>query len=114
MGKNKEEIISYAMKELIGKGNLEIVTGTFATNYVAHAGEQYYSGHAVMKGFANQLRSAIPDIRVLDIEFLSENVTTITWQRILTGTHEVEMQGIPPPGKKVKWVDMVVTRFENG
>jgi predicted ester cyclase len=23
------------------------------------------------------------------------------------------MQGIPPSGKKVKWVDMVVTRFEN-
>jgi predicted ester cyclase len=23
------------------------------------------------------------------------------------------MQGIPPSGKKVKWVDLVVTRFNN-
>lgn len=108
---DKEEQIKYAFDELIGKGNLGIVGAIFATDYVAHAGEKEYCGHSFIKRFAAQLRAAIPDIRVIELKFLSQNIDTIVWQRTLTGTHEVEMQGIPPSGKKVKWVDMVVTRF---
>ncbi|MCG8380602.1 MAG: ester cyclase [Gammaproteobacteria bacterium] len=107
------EKIRYAIEELIEKGNLGIVDKTFATDYIAHAGEKEYSGHSFIKRFANQLRTAIPDIRVVEVRFLSQDVNTIAWQRTLTGTHKVEMQGIPPSGKKVKWVDMVVTRFKN-
>lgn len=113
MDKNKEEQIRYACDELIGKGNLGIVDEVFASDYVAHAGGKEYSGHSFIKRFANQLRTAIPDIRVVEVKFLTQDVNTIVWQRALRGTHEVEMQGIPPSGKKVKWVDMVVTRFKN-
>jgi predicted ester cyclase len=113
MDNNKEEIIGYAIEELVGKGNLGIVDETFATDYVAHTGEKEYSGHSFITRFTNQLRTAIPDIRVVEVQFLAQDVNTIVWQRTLSGTHEVEMQGIPPSGKKVKWVDMVVTRFNN-
>lgn len=114
MGKNKEEKISYVTEELIGKGNLAIIEEVFATDYVAYAGEKEYRGHSFLKRFANQLRSAIPDVRVVEVKFLVQDVNTIVWQRTLRGTHKVEMQGIPPSGKKVKWVDMVATRFNNG
>jgi predicted ester cyclase len=114
MDKNQEEIIKYAIEELIGKGNLGIIDETFATDYVAHAGEKEYSGHSFIKRFANQLRTAFPDIHVVEVKFLAQDVNTIVWQRTLRGTHEVKMQGIPPSGKKVKWADMVVTRFKNG
>ena len=113
MDKNKEETIRYVIEELIGRGNLGIVDKTFATDYVAHAGEKEYSGHSFIKRFANQLRTAIPDIRVVEVKFLAQDVNAIVWQRTLSGTHKVEMQGIPPSGKKVKWVEMVVTRFAN-
>ena len=113
MDKNKEEKIRYAVEELIGKGNLGIVGEIFATDYVAHAGEKEYSGHSFIKRFAKELRTAIPDMRVVEVKFLAQDVNTIVWQRTLRGTHEVEMRGIPPSGKKVKWVDMVVTRFHN-
>lgn len=113
MDKNKEEKIRYVIEELIEKGNLGIVGEIFATDYVAHAGEKKYSGHSFIKRFANQLHTAIPDLRVVEVKFLAQDVNTIVWQRTLRGTHEVEMQGIPPSGKKVKWVDMVVTRFKN-
>ncbi len=113
MSKSKEEKIRYAVEELIGKGNLGIVDETFATDYVAHAGEKEYSGHSFIKRFANQLRTALPDMHIVEIKFLAQDANTIVWQRTLSGTHEIQMQGIPPSGKKVKWVDMVVTRFYN-
>jgi predicted ester cyclase len=113
MEQNKEDQIKYAIEELVGKGNLAIVDETFTTDYVAHAGEKEYSGHSFIKRFANQLRTAIPDIQVVDVKFLAQDANTIVWQRTLRGTHKVAMQGIPPSGKKVKWVDMIVTRFNN-
>lgn len=113
MNKSKQEQIRYAFDELIGNGNSGIVEATFATDYVAHAGEKEHSGHSFIKRFADQLRMAIPNIRVVDVKFLAQDANTIVWLRTLKGTHEVEMQGIPPSGKKVKWVDMVVTRFKN-
>jgi predicted ester cyclase len=112
MNKAKKELIRYAFEELIGKGNLAIIDETFATDYIAHAGAKEYSGHSFIKHFANQLRSAIPDIRVLEIKFLAQDANTIVWQRKLTGTHKVEMKGIPASGKNVEWIDMVVTRFD--
>ncbi len=111
MGKNKEEKIRYIVEELIEKGNLESIDAAFAADYVAHAGEKKYSGHSFIKRFANQLRAAIPDVRVVEVKFLAQEVNTIVWQCTLSGTHEVEMQGIPASGKKVQWVEMVVTRF---
>lgn len=111
MDKNKQEIIRYVVEELIEKSNLAIVDETFATDYVAHAGEKECSGHSFIKRFAKQVRNAIPDLHVVEVNFLAQDANTIVWQRILTGTHKVEMQGIPGSGKKVKWIDIVVTRF---
>ncbi|NIT55347.1 MAG: ester cyclase [Aliifodinibius sp.] len=113
MDKNKEERIRYAIEALIGEGNLGIIDEIFATDYVACAGEKEFSRHSFIKQFVNQLRTAIPDIRIADVKFLARDANTIVWQRTFTGTHEVEMQGIPPSGKKVKWVDMVVSRFNH-
>jgi predicted ester cyclase len=111
MGKGKEEKIRYIVEELIEKSNLGIMDETFAADYVAHAGKKEYSGHSFIKRFTKQLRTAIPDLRAVEIKFLAQDVNTIVWQRTLSGTHEVDMRDIPASGKKVQWVDMVVTRF---
>ena len=113
MSKNKEERIKYANDELIGKGNSGIVDEIFSVDYVAHAGGKDYSGQSFIKRFVGQLRSAIPDIRIVEVKFLAKDDNTFVWQRMLRGKHEVEMKGIPPSGKKVEWIDMIVTRFSN-
>ena len=112
MDKHNEQTLRCVIDELIGKGNLGIVDNSFVANYIAHTGETEYSGHTFIKRFANQLRAAIPDLQVVEVKFLAQDVNVIVWQRTLRGTHKVEMQGIPASGKKVQWVDMVVTRFE--
>ncbi len=69
MNKNKEELIKFGNNELIEKGSTDVITELFATNYVVHAEGKNYKGHGFIKRWAKQLRSAIPDIRVLKEEF---------------------------------------------
>ncbi len=109
---NREERIKLACEHLIGQGDLDVVDELFSTDYIAHAGDKHYEGHRFIERFTRQLRSAIPDLHVLKVEFLVQAGDTIAWQRTLGGTHEADMMGIPPTGQKVEWRDMIVTRFE--
>ncbi|MEW6238096.1 MAG: ester cyclase [Candidatus Omnitrophota bacterium] len=111
---NKEEQIKSGIDQLIERGNLDVVKTIFSTDYIAHAGDKDYKGHAFIKKFTKQIRSAIPDIKIISVEFLVKTSNTVTWLRTLSGTHKENMRGIPPSGKKVKWQDMVVSRFQEG
>jgi len=110
----KEKLLKFANEELFVKGNMESIAEIFSVAYVAHAGGKDYKGHEFLKRFTKLLRTSIPDVKVLKIECLNETDRTITWQRTLSGTHKVNMVGIPPSGKKVKWREMVVSRFADG
>ncbi len=112
MSKNKEELIKFGNNELIEKGNSDVVAELFATNYVVHAGGKDYKGHGFIKRWAKQLRSAIPDIRVLKEEFQVQTDDTIVWQRTLSGTHTEEMWGIRPSKQKAEWREMAISRFD--
>ncbi len=112
MAKSNQERIRFANDEILGKGNLDVVDEIFATDYVVHAGGKDHKGPEFVRRFAKLLRSAIPDLRVVEVAVLIQAGDTIAWQRTLSGTHEAEMMGIPPTGQKVEWRDMVVTRFD--
>ena len=111
MAESNEERIRFANDEIIGKGNLGAVDKVFATDYVVHAGGKDHKGHAFVRRFVGLIRSAIPNVRVVEVRTLLQAGDTIVWQRTLRGTHEAEMMGIPPSGREVEWRDMVVTRF---
>ncbi len=112
MAKSKEDRVRFANDEILGQGNLGVVDKIFATDYVVHAGGKDYKGLEFVRRFAKLLRSAIGDLRVVEVALLNQAGDTIAWQRTLSGTHEAEMGGIPPTGQKVEWRDMVVTRFD--
>ncbi len=114
MAKSNEERVRFATDEILGKGNIDVVDEIFATDYVLHAGGKDHKGLEFVRRFAKLLRSAIPDLRVVEVALLIQAGDTIAWQRTLSGTHEAEMMGIPPTGQKVEWRDMVVTRFDGG
>lgn len=107
----KEQHIRFANDELIGQGNLSVINEIFTADYVAHAGDKEYCGYDFIRGFALQIRSAIPDLRVVRIKCFLETADTLTWQRTLSGTHKENMMGIPPSHKKVTWNEMLVSRF---
>ena len=112
MAKSNEERIRFVNDEILGKGNLDVVDEIFATDYILHADGKDFKGPKFVRGFIGHLRSAIPDLRVVEVALLMQAGNTITWQRTLSGTHEAEVMGIPPTGQKVEWRDMVVTRFD--
>jgi predicted ester cyclase len=109
---NKTELIRKRVKQLFEQGDVEIVDSSFVEGYVAHDGDKKHSGQKFVKQFIGKLRLAIPDLKIEKIEFLSQTEETLTWQRSFSGTHKVELQGIPASMKKVKWNEIVVTRFE--
>ena len=84
----------------------------FTTDYVVHAEGKDHRGREFVRSFARLLRSAIPDLRVVEVVLLVQSGDTIAWQRTLSGTHEADMMGIPPTRQKVQWRDMLVTRFD--
>ena len=108
----KVEQIKFAVNQFIEKVNLDVVDSIFSTDYIAHAENREYKGHDFLKKISKQIRSAIPDVRVSNVEILSEEGDIITWQRTLEGTHEANMMGIPASKKKLNWNEMVVSRFE--
>ena len=109
---NREEKIEYIAKLLFEQGNIEIIDSAFVESYIGHYGDKKHTGQKFIKQFIEKLRLAIPDIKILKIEFLSQTENMITWQRTFSGTHKAEMQGIPASLKKLKWNEIVVTRFE--
>lgn len=111
---DKREKITYCLSELIEKGNLDIIPEVFSENYIAHAGNKEHKGHAFLKRFSKILQKSIPKIKVIEVDFLLEDEKYISWKRTLTGTHKVNMMGIPASNKKIRWEEMVVSRFKNG
>jgi len=109
---NRVNQLEYIARQLFEHGNMELVDSAFTDNYIAHDGEKRHKSQTFVRSFIRKLRRAIPDLKIVKIEFLSETENMITWQRTLSGTHKADMQGIPASMKKVKWNEIVVTRFE--
>jgi len=110
---NKENQIKSVVDQLFRQGNFDCIDLAFSVGYVAHVGEKSYSGHNFIRQFAKQLRTAIPDIKIVKIEVLSQTEDMLTWQRTYSGTHKASLKGIPASLKKVKWSEMVVSRFDS-
>lgn len=109
---DKSERIKYAVEQLIGNGNINIVDEVFSINYIAHAENKVHKGQEFVKQFSKLLQSSLSNIRVLKVEILVEENSTITWQRTLQGIHENMMSRIPASNKTITWNEMVVSSFE--
>jgi predicted ester cyclase len=110
---NKINQINTALEQLFEEGNIEIVESVFSKNYIAHHGDKTNSGHDFIKKFTKQLRKALPDLKIIKVEFLSQTNNMVTWQRSFSGTHTSAMKSIPASNKKIKWHEIVVSRFED-
>ena len=68
---NKETQIYYAAKQLFEMGNVEIAESIFTSDYIAHDGDKTHKGHKFIKQFIKQLKTAITDLKIKQMEILS-------------------------------------------
>lgn len=109
----REKIIQTVCLELYEKGNADIISKVFSTDYTAFSEGKKYSGRDFIKTYLNQLKNAFENTKVEKLEFYSISENAITWHRTLSGNHNKTLMGIPPSGKKVIWHEMLYTEFDD-
>lgn len=101
--------------EMINQGKLDLVGELFSANMVNHTPPPGIpaKGHEAVTELFTMLRTAFPDIQltldheIAEGEYVVHHVT-------VTGTHKGEFMGHAATGKKAKWTEIHILRFEGG
>jgi steroid delta-isomerase-like uncharacterized protein len=103
-----------ADEELFNRGNLDVADELFAPAFVYHdpAGGELRGPESV-KGYAAMLRDAFPDLQQTIEEQMAEG-DKVAYRWTARGTHEGELMGIAPTGKRVEFTGIAVARLANG
>ena len=98
------ERIRSAVEEVFNGRDLERINDeTFSPDFVnRNAVEGTPPGPEGQRQVMQRLWNAFPDAR-FEIEAISADGDTVICVGTMSGTHEGELSGIPPTGKKVSW-----------
>lgn len=92
-------------------GNLAIVDELVAPGYRWHGpGGQEVTGGEGIKQLIGAFRTAFPDMHMVFEAQLAED-DTVASRWTMTGTHQGDLFGIPPTGKRMTISGIVISRF---
>jgi steroid delta-isomerase-like uncharacterized protein len=103
------------LEEMFNKGNLDVADELLAPDYVDHdpAMPEDIHGPEGFKQYVGAYRSAFSDLHVQIEDQIAEGDKVVTrWTGI--GTHDGEMAGIAPTGKRVTLPGMEIVRISGG
>jgi predicted ester cyclase len=102
-------------EEVVHKQDVNAVDRYFGASYVNHGPfpEPQVRTREELKGFFQALFTAFPDLHVTLGEMVVEG-DLVAWRGIVSGTHQGELNGIPPTGKKVIAEEYHIERVRNG
>ena len=110
---NKESIRTLRA-EAFNKGNLAVINELIPAGFVFHgANGQEYKGPEGVKVIVTALRTAFSDFHVTIEDMIAEG-DKVAHQFTFTGTHDGELGGITPTGKRVKMKAAVFSLFRGG
>jgi steroid delta-isomerase-like uncharacterized protein len=97
------------------QGNLQLLDELLAPDYVNHnpATPDMPTGREGVKGVVSMFRSGMPDLKVVIEDMIAEGEKVAT-RYTLEGTHEGELFGVPPTGKRLSIKSMTVERVSEG
>jgi steroid delta-isomerase-like uncharacterized protein len=104
------------MEEAFSQGNMDVVDEIIAPDYVHHFPddpEGGVRGPEGMKDLMGSFRSAFPDIQATIEEQVAEE-DKMVMRYTARGTHEGELQGIPPTSRRVTVMGVVMSRTAGG
>jgi steroid delta-isomerase-like uncharacterized protein len=97
-------------------GKLDLADELIAPDYDAHPTRtdvDFGRGPAGQKQFITMYRSAFPDVHMEIEDMVAEgDRVAVRWRG--TGTHQGELMGIPPSGKKATVTGMFINRVVDG
>jgi predicted ester cyclase len=114
---NKRIFMRY-IEEVWNVGRMEAADEMFESNYIARRpshpeGELDVVGPQVIKNYVQMFRSAFPDLRVTIQDMVAEG-DLVVGRGIVSGTHQGNLFGYAPTGRRATWTLMGVDRFANG
>jgi len=103
------------IEHMFNEGNLDVADELLALDYVDHDPSlpEDVHGPEGFKEYVGMYRAAFPDLHVQIEDQLAEGDRVATrWTG--TGTHDGELAGIAPTGKRVTVPGMEIVRIANG
>ena len=98
------------------KGNLNFIDEVTDPNFVSHdpsSPEDMGGGVEGTRRFTEMYRNAFPDIQMSVEDMIAEGDKVVTrWT--VRATHQGELMGIPPSGKRVEVTGISIDRIEGG
>jgi predicted ester cyclase len=102
------------VEEVLNRGNLDVVDELFAPDFRDHTPRPGQGpGREGYKQAITLLRSAFPDL-AYTIEDLIAADDKVVLRLSARGTHQGDLMGIPPTGKPVRIVGIVIDRITDG
>src|SRR5829696_3736523 len=97
------------------QGNLELLDELLAPDYVNHnpATPEMPTGPEGVKAVVSMFRSGMPDLKVVIEDMIAEGEKVAT-RYTLEGTHEGELFGVQPTGKRISIKSMRMERVMHG
>lgn len=104
-------------EEVFNQGNLDLADELIGPNVVEHQQQPGVApdaaGPELVKQIARFFRSAFPDLEITVNDLIAEN-DQVAARVTIAGTHQGELMGIPPTGKRVQVSSIDIVRFEDG
>jgi steroid delta-isomerase-like uncharacterized protein len=101
--------------EVWEEGNLGLVDEVVGSDYVNHSPgmSNQPEGPEGIKAVVTMFRAGMPDLRVVIEDIIAEGDKVVMRYRI-EGTHEGELFGVPPTGRRVSIESITVERVSGG
>jgi len=110
-----ELVIRRYFDELFNQGKVELIDALLAPDYVNHSpgSPDLPTGRDGVAIVVTALRRAFPDLRYA-IDDLVVGDDAVAARTTMTGTHEGDLFGLPPTGRRVRVAQHTIERFRDG
>ncbi len=110
---NNVSIVRRRIEKFAGEGNVALADELFAPNYVNHDPPYPDSTRKQVQQNIIQSHVGLPDVHIAIEDIITEGDRVVT-RYTLRGTHQGELRGIPPTGRRVTLQGIVISRVVEG
>jgi predicted ester cyclase len=101
------------MEEIFNQGNLTRIDDLFAPEIVIHDTDKELRGEEQVRQGISRLHMAFPDLHYEILDRIAEGDKVVVRFRG-QGTQKGEFRGVPPTGKKMTYLGIMIMRFIDG